>query len=86
MTTNPDLTMSTPNPLRRRAHGRVLGGVCGAIADQTGLDVGLVRVLTVLVALMSGVGIALYLAAWVLIPVQGQQLSPAERRLGRQVA
>ena len=34
-------------PFRRRSHDRLLGGVCGAVADRTNLDVGIVRVLTV---------------------------------------
>ena len=34
-------------PFRRRSHDRLLGGVCGAVADRTNLDVGIVRVLAV---------------------------------------
>ena len=45
MTTTP-----APQPFRRRSHDRILGGVCGAVADRTGIDVGIVRLIAVLLS------------------------------------
>ena len=69
--------------LRRRDDGRLLGGVCGGFADYVGADVGLVRLLMVVLTLFGGTGVALYAAAWLLVPVQGSARSPAERLLRR---
>jgi phage shock protein PspC (stress-responsive transcriptional regulator) len=70
-------------PFRRRSHDRLLGGVCGAIADRTALDVGIVRVLAVVLALLGGAAVPIYLAAWLLIPEEGESRSPVERLLSR---
>ncbi|MDF2968142.1 MAG: PspC protein [Nocardioidaceae bacterium] len=69
--------------LRRRDDGRLLGGVCGGFADYVGADVGLVRLLMVVLTLFGGTGVALYAAAWLLVPVHGSSRSPAERLLRR---
>lgn len=56
-------------PLMRPRAGRVIGGVCLALAQANGWDVVVVRLLTVLALCFSGgfVGVA-YLAGWVGIP------------------
>ncbi len=46
----------------------MLAGVASGIADYAGLDVTVVRIAFVLVTLFGGIGIALYLASWLLIP------------------
>jgi phage shock protein PspC (stress-responsive transcriptional regulator) len=61
----------------------MLAGVCGAVADRTGIDVGIVRLLAVVLSVFGGVAIPVYLAAWLLIPEAGQDRSPAERLLSR---
>jgi phage shock protein PspC (stress-responsive transcriptional regulator) len=57
--------------LRRSADDRMLAGVAGGIARYLGADVTLVRVIIAL-ALFTGVGVALYIAAWLLIPEDGE--------------
>lgn len=66
-------TPDTPNPgprrLRRSADERWVAGVCGGIADYTGLDPMIVRLLTVVVVLLGlGSTILVYLAAWLIVP------------------
>lgn len=63
--------------LRRSADDRMLAGVAGGIARYLNADVTLVRVIIVALALFSGTGAALYLAAWLLIPADGQDESIA---------
>ncbi len=60
----------TPPPRRlyRSRQHRVLAGVCGGIGEYLGIDPVLVRLGFVALSLMSGVGVLLYLAAWVLMP------------------
>lgn len=56
-------------PLRRPREGRILFGVGAALADYTGLDVAIVRILIVVLTIVtSGFGLLVYLVAALLIP------------------
>jgi len=46
----------------------MVAGVCAGIAQRWGFDLTLVRIITVVLTLVSGVGLAVYLAAWLLTP------------------
>ena len=64
----------------RRGPQRVLGGIAGGIAHRLGAKVALVRLLVLLAFLLPGVGLALYLILWVLLPWQDDTI-PLERLL-----
>jgi phage shock protein PspC (stress-responsive transcriptional regulator) len=68
----------SPAGLARGQQGRWLGGVCIGLAAVTRQRVGWIRAAFVVGALVGGLGIALYLACWLIIPVQGD----AEERPG----
>ena len=55
-----------------RPDNRVLGGVCGAVSAETGIDVTWVRIGFVLLAIASGVMVFVYAMAWLLIPMEGE--------------
>jgi len=57
--------------LYRSEDDRVLGGVCGGLAEIYDLDPSLVRIVTLLLVL-SGVTPILYLAAWIIIPPESE--------------
>ena len=63
--------------LRRSGDDRMLAGVAGGIARCLNADATLVRVIIAALALFTGAGPALYLAAWLLIPVDGEDQSIA---------
>ena len=52
----------------QRTNNRVIAGVCGAIAQELGWNVTLVRVLMVVLAFMGGAGVFFYGLAWALLP------------------
>jgi phage shock protein C len=55
--------------LRRSRSDRMLGGVCGGLAESLGADPALLRVLLVALTLITGGAAAVvYLAAWALAP------------------
>jgi phage shock protein C len=55
--------------LYRSAKDRIIGGVCGGIADYFGIDPVIIRILWIIVTLASlGFGILAYLLAWIIIP------------------
>jgi signal transduction histidine kinase len=57
----------------------MIGGVAGGVADWLGIDPTLARIGFLLAALMSGFGVALYLVAWVALPMEGDTQSMASR-------
>jgi phage shock protein C len=59
--------------LRRSGDDRMLAGVAGGIARYLGADVTLVRVIIAALVLFTGAGAVLYLAAWLLIPADGEE-------------
>jgi phage shock protein C len=76
MTTNSGL------PVRKTLHrsdNRMVAGVCSGIAEYYGIDTTLVRVITALLVISGGTGLAVYLIAWLVMPdtsgtVQGNRL------------
>ena len=69
--------------LRRSADNRMLAGVAAGIARYLGADVTLVRVIIAALALFTGAGAALYIAAWLLIPADGDDKSIAAAWIAR---
>ncbi|QLQ16508.1 MAG: PspC domain-containing protein [Micropruina sp.] len=57
--------------LTRSRTDKFLGGVCGGLANYLGMDSGIVRLITVLVAVFTQVGWMAYLVAWALLPAEG---------------
>jgi signal transduction histidine kinase len=59
-------------PLRRDTADRLGGGVAAGVAEWRGFKVTTVRIAFVLITLVStGIGVAIYVAAWLLIPPAG---------------
>lgn len=54
--------------LYRSGRDRILGGVCGGIAEYFGIDPVIVRLLWVIGTLAWGFGILLYIICWIIIP------------------
>lgn len=65
-------TPPTAGPARRlvrRRDDRMVAGVCSGLADYLGVDVTLVRLLTVLGAVLGlGSVLVAYVVAWLLVP------------------
>ncbi|PHV65793.1 PspC domain-containing protein [Williamsia muralis] len=58
--------------LVRVSEGRMLGGVCTGIARRYGWDVNAVRVAFVVSCLLPGPQLVVYLALWLVMPMQGK--------------
>jgi phage shock protein PspC (stress-responsive transcriptional regulator) len=76
--------MSSIWTVRRSATDAKLTGLCGGVAQHWGVDPVLVRLGCALLALSGGIGLVLYLAGWLLIPVQGKADAPIHSLLGDQ--
>jgi signal transduction histidine kinase len=63
-------------PIRRDPDDRLAGGVASGVAAWRGFNVTTVRIVFVLIALITtGIGVPLYVAAWLLIPAAGTDKS-----------
>lgn len=70
----PDELMSAPENLpperlRRSTINRKLAGVAGGIGERFDVDANVVRVVFVVLTLLAGLGAAVYLALWALVPL-----------------
>jgi phage shock protein C len=74
---NPQDPQPFGRPLRRPYQDRMVAGVAAGIAEQTGFDVTLVRLVIAVLCIAFGIGIPLYLAAWLLVPDEGHEQSIA---------
>jgi phage shock protein PspC (stress-responsive transcriptional regulator) len=56
--------------LYRSRTDKILGGVCGGIAEYFHVDPVLIRVLWVILIFIMGTGILAYLVAWLIMPLE----------------
>jgi phage shock protein C len=54
--------------LYRSRTDKVLGGVCGGLAEYFNVDPTFIRIIAVLLVFAKGVGLLAYLIAWIIIP------------------
>ena len=54
--------------LFRSRSSRVIGGVCGGIAQYLNIDTTVLRVITALLTFVMGMSLWVYLLAWIIIP------------------
>jgi phage shock protein PspC (stress-responsive transcriptional regulator) len=74
------MTSPSPSPAPRRLErsrsNRVIGGVCGGVATYLNMDPTLVRVLTVVLSLFTGVPVVVYLVLLLVVPEEGSDTPP----------
>lgn len=58
--------------LYRSESDRMLGGVCGGIAEVYDFDPSLVRLITLFLVLSAGSGLLVYIIAWIIIPSESE--------------
>jgi phage shock protein PspC (stress-responsive transcriptional regulator)/predicted membrane protein len=75
-------TTDVPRLVRRR-DDKIIAGVCGGIADHFGIDVTLVRVVTVVLTFFGGAGLLLYGIAWAMVPEEGSRHAYTDRWMHR---
>ena len=64
---------SSPNALqqlKRSYYDKWIGGVCGGLAESTGVPSWAWRILFVLTVLLNGLGLLVYLLLWIFVPLQ----------------
>ena len=56
--------------LYRSKENKIIGGVCGGIAEYFSIDPVIIRLLWVLMVLGYGFGVLAYIIAWIIIPLK----------------
>ena len=70
--------------LYRTHQGRMVAGVCSGLGEYFGVDPNLIRVIfLVLTVFTAGVGVLIYLLAWIVIPEEGEKTSIAENMISK---
>lgn len=69
--------------LERPMTGRWVAGVCAGLAEYSGIDVSLIRVIFAVTVLFGGLGAIAYLLAWALVPEEGEKVSIAEKFINK---
>jgi phage shock protein PspC (stress-responsive transcriptional regulator) len=54
--------------MKRSKSDKMIGGVCAAIAKETGLSSAAVRIITVILTIWTFIPALIYLLLWVIIP------------------
>jgi phage shock protein C len=82
-----DEAMTQPSNGTKRLYrikdGRIVAGVCAGLAAHFGIDAILVRLAFAVSTLFGGLGILLYLCAWIVIPDETDGTSIAESFVGK---
>lgn len=70
------MTTTPEKRLRRPMDERMIAGVCAGIAEFFGLDVSLVRIVTLVLILFGGLSIWVYILLWIIVPKAPKRLKP----------
>jgi phage shock protein C len=55
--------------LYRSRDEKMIGGVCGGLAEYFNVDPTLVRLIWVIITLIGGAGVLLYIVLWLIMPI-----------------
>ena len=69
--------------LYRLTDGRLVAGVCTGLAAYAGVDATMVRLVFALFTAFGGLGVVLYLCAWIVIPDETDGASIVETFVGK---
>jgi phage shock protein C len=80
-----DMSIGNGNSKRlvRTLDGRMVAGVCSGLAEYTGLEVTVVRLIFAAATFLGFFGVFAYIAAWVIIPEEGEKVSIAEKFINK---
>jgi phage shock protein C len=74
-----DRVLSAINRLRRSRDDRWIGGVCGGLAQISGLTAWIWRLMFALLMLCAGSGGLIYLLMWILVPTEESHPAVSDR-------
>jgi len=70
--------MENSKKLYRVNEGKAIFGVCAGIAEYTNTDVGLIRVITLILVIFGGLPILIYFILAIALPIKEMEIQKAE--------
>jgi len=70
--------METTKKLYRVNEGKAIFGVCAGIAEYTNTDVGIIRIITLILVIFGGLPILIYFILAIALPVKEIEIHKAE--------
>jgi phage shock protein C len=70
--------------LYKSNNNKVIGGVCGGLGEYLGIDPVILRIIAVVLIFCHGVGLILYLIAWICMPKQAVYAPGGQQEYGGQ--
>lgn len=68
--------MATSNDKKLyRSPDGIIAGVCGGLAEYFGLDVSLIRIVTLILIILGGLSIWVYIILWLIVPKAPKRLN-----------
>ncbi|MFB3056959.1 MAG: PspC domain-containing protein, partial [Ignavibacteriaceae bacterium] len=67
----------------RSQSDKVIGGVCGGLAEYINIDALIVRIIWAVAFFVGGVGFVAYIACWIIIPENPSGAKDAEKYKGK---
>lgn len=71
--TRPEPAVAAINAFHRSRNDRWVGGVCGGLAQVSGLAAWIWRLIFAVLVLCAGTGVLVYLLLWIFVPVEAPQ-------------
>jgi phage shock protein C len=63
-----------PKRIYRSRNDKILAGICGGLGHYLNIDPVFIRILFIILLLTVGSGILIYLLAWILIPLEPEDI------------
>lgn len=73
-----EMSNGGPKRLARSKKGQVVAGVCAGLGDYLKVDPNVVRLGFAVLTIFGGLGILIYLIAWLILPEEDEDTSIAE--------
>jgi phage shock protein PspC (stress-responsive transcriptional regulator) len=70
--------METTKRLYRSKTDKIIGGVCGGIANYFNIDPVIVRLLCVALLLINGISLIAYIITWIVMPMEKLKVAEPE--------
>lgn len=71
--------MKTSKRLKRSKNEKIIGGVCGGIANYLNTDPVFIRLLFAALVLINGISLIAYIIAWIVMPMEKSEEKSEEK-------
>jgi len=74
-----------PDRIKLSNTNKIIGGVCGGLGEYFDVDPVFVRIVAVILALSTGVGLIAYIVAWIIMPKQEEVFNAEQKPIDNSI-